>query len=80
MIYHGFYRETVSWIGDAVEEGIHFLCGKFPVYAGLFLPDFKSDEELQEGIRVAIKNGASGVSLFGKVDEKTLRILKSASE
>ncbi|WP_303924529.1 family 10 glycosylhydrolase [Draconibacterium sediminis] len=80
MIYHGFYRETVSWIGDAVEEGMHFLCGKFPIYAGLFLPDFKSDEELEEGIRVAIKNGASGVSLFGKIDEKTLGILKKASK
>ncbi len=78
MIYHGFYRESTKWIGDAVEEGLHFLCGKFPIYAGLFIPDFKSDEELEEGIRYAMKNGASGVSLFGRVDERVLGILKKA--
>ena len=76
MIYHGFYREQVNWIGDAVEEGIHFLCGKFPLYAGVFLPDFKSMDELETGIKVAIENGASGVSLFGSVDEKVLEVLR----
>ena len=81
MIYHGFYRENVSWIGDAVAEGIHFLCGKFPIYAGLYLPDFKSDEELEQGIKIALRNGASGISFFGNVDEKVLGLLKkSASE
>ena len=76
MIYHGFYKEQVSWIGDAVEEGIRFLCGKFPLYAGLFIPDFKSMEELEEGIKTALTNGASGVSLFGKVDDKVLAVLQ----
>lgn len=78
MIYHGFYREPVKWIGDAVAEGLHFLCGKFPIYAGLFIPDFKTDEELEQGIRYAMAKGASGVSLFGKVDERVLGILKRA--
>jgi uncharacterized lipoprotein YddW (UPF0748 family) len=77
MIYHGFYREQVSWIGDAVEEGVHFLNGRFPIYAGLFLPDFKSQEELKEGIELAMANGASGISLFGKVDAEVLNTLKS---
>ncbi len=76
MIYHGFYKEQVRWIGDAVEEGIHFLNGKFPLYAGLFLPDFNSMDELEEGIKFAIKNGASGVSLFGKVDKNVLNVLR----
>lgn len=76
MIYHGFYKEQVSWIGDAVDEGIRFLCGKFPLYAGLFIPDFKSVEEIDAGIKTALENGASGVSLFGKVDEKILAVLK----
>lgn len=76
MIYHGFYKEQVSWIGDAVNEGIRFLCGKFPLYAGLFIPDFKSMAELEEGIKTAIDNGASGVSLFGNVDEKVLAVLQ----
>lgn len=77
MIYHGFYNEKVSWIGDAVEEGIHFLNGKFPLYAGLFIPDFKSMEELENGIDTALKNGASGVSLFGKVDKNVLDVLSN---
>jgi hypothetical protein len=75
MIYHGFYKEQVRWIGDAVEEGIHFLNGRFPLYAGLFLPDFNSMEELEKGIEGAIKNGASGVSLFGKIDKEVLEVL-----
>lgn len=76
MIYHGFYKEPVSWIGDAVEEGIHFLAGRFPLYAGIFLPDFKSDAELEQGIRVALSHGASGISFFGNVSDNVLQILK----
>lgn len=76
MIYHGFYQEPVEWIGDAVEEGVHFLCDRFPLYAGLFLPDFKSSEELSDGIRLALQHGASGVSLFGKIEKQTLQVLK----
>lgn len=75
MIYHGFYKEQVRWIGDAVEEGQHFLNGRFPLYAGLYLPDFKNNAELEEGIAVALKNGAAGVSLFGDIKEETLSIL-----
>jgi uncharacterized lipoprotein YddW (UPF0748 family) len=76
MIYHGFYKEEVSWIGDAVAEGIHFLCGRFPLYAGLFLPDFKSIDEFEAGVKTALENGASGISVFGKLDERTLNVLK----
>lgn len=80
MIYHGFYKEQVSWIGDAVEEGIHFLCGRFPLYAGIFLPDFKSDKELEQGIKTALLHRASGISFFGNVGDNVLNILKKASE
>lgn len=52
-----------------------FLNDRFPVYAGGFLPDFKSDEELETSIKAAIPKGASGISFFGNVDEKTLSIL-----
>lgn len=78
MIYHGFYREQVSWIGDAVEEGIHFLCGRFPLYAGIFLPDFKSDEELEAGIKTAMAHGASGISFFGHISDEVLAVLKKS--
>jgi hypothetical protein len=80
MIYHGFYQEPVEWIGDAVTEGIHILKGRFPLYAGLFLPDFNGQEELKNGITYALKNGASGVSIFGKVNEDVLNTLKAASD
>ncbi len=76
MIYHGFYKEQVGWIGNAVSEGIHFLNASFPLYAGLYLSDFKSDDEIGEGIRLALKNGASGVSFFGTVTPQVLNILK----
>jgi len=76
MIYHGFYGEQISWIGDAVEEGIHFLNGRFPLYAGLFLPNFKTPQELEQGIKTAMANGASGISFFGRIDESVLNTLK----
>jgi hypothetical protein len=79
MIYHGFYKEDVAWIGDAVAEGVHGLNGRFPLYAGLFLPDFKNSEELEQGIKFALQNGAGGVSLFGDVTEETLLVLERAS-
>jgi len=77
MIYHGFYKEDVPWIGNAVAEGVHFLAGKFPLYAGLYLSDFKSEAEIRQGIQVALKNGAAGVSFFGNVENNNvLTILK----
>ena len=77
MIYHGFYREGVSWIGDAVAEGVSGINGKFPLYAGIYLADFKDAAEIKNGIRFALQNGAAGVSIFGKVDAGILEILKS---
>jgi hypothetical protein len=54
MIYHGFYKESVGWIGDAVAEGIHFLNGQFPLYAGLYLNDFKNNDEVRQGIQLVM--------------------------
>ncbi len=79
MVYHGFYKENVAWIGEAVAEGVKALNGKFPLYAGLYLPDFRNDEEVQQGMENALYNGASGVSLFGNVTDATLTALKNAS-
>ncbi|MCR8559677.1 family 10 glycosylhydrolase [Mucilaginibacter sp. BJC16-A38] len=76
MIYHGFYKEKVGWIGDAVAEGVHFLAGEFPLYAGLYISDFKNDDEIKQGIQLALKNGAHGVSLFGNITPSILEILK----
>lgn len=78
MIYHKFYQEDLKWIGDAVKEGVHFLSGKFPLYAGLFLPDFENMDELHKGIRNALHNGAEGISLFGNITPEVLSTLKQA--
>ena len=78
MIYHGFYKENVAWIGDAVAEGVKALNGKFPLYAGLYLSDFKNDAEIQQGIVNALHNGAAGVSFFGTVTDGVLLALKNA--
>ena len=81
MIYHKFYQEEAKWIGEAVEEGIHFLNNKFPLYAGLYLPDFDNNmDELEMAIHLAIKNKAAGVSLFGNIDDQVLATLKKASD
>jgi len=79
MIYHGFYKEPVQWIGTAVEEGVRALHGRFPLYAGLYLPDFRNLEELKQGIVLAKNNGAAGISLFGEADfdAETIALLRS---
>ncbi len=81
MIYHGFYREGVQWIGDAVAEGVQALNGKFPLYAGLYLPDFNGNhEDIRKGIRLAIDNGAAGVSIFGSMTPELLKILRETAK
>jgi len=79
MIYHGFYKENTRWIGDAVAEGVHFLHGKMPLYAGLYLPDFKSSGDLKNGIRYALNSGAGGISFFGKVTDGDLACLEEVT-
>lgn len=75
MIYHGFYCEPTSWIGTAVAEGVQTLKGKFPLYAGVFLPDFKDMNDLKNGINYALENGAAGVSLFGDINDEVLKTI-----
>lgn len=79
MIYHGFYKEPVEWIGDAVAEGVKALDGRFPLYAGIYLPDFKDNKEVQAGMEYALSNGAKGISLFGDVSADVLKALETAS-
>ena len=78
MIYHGFYKEPIHWIGTAVEEGIKSLNNKYPLYAGLYLPDFNNLKELETAILLAKSKGSSGVSLFGEkeFDRETIELLR----
>src|SRR5690606_11266933 len=74
MIYHGFYNEHIHWIGTAVAEGVEGIEGKFRLYAGLFLPDFNSVEEVRQAAGLAKDNGACGITLFGDSDFDTATI------
>jgi uncharacterized lipoprotein YddW (UPF0748 family) len=65
MTYHGFYNEKVDWIERAVKEGVTALPTNRPLYAGLYLPDLKTEEDFDQAVRCALAGGAKGVSLFG---------------
>ena len=65
MVYHSFYLEKPEWIERAVKEGVTALPPKRPLYAGLYLPDLKTEQEVDEAIQRAMAGGAKGVSLFG---------------
>ncbi|MGQ1786243.1 MULTISPECIES: family 10 glycosylhydrolase [unclassified Saccharicrinis] len=62
MLYQNFYRENINWIGFATEQGVKDV--DFPINAGLFMPAFKSPEELEKAILLAKEKGASGVSIY----------------
>ena len=65
MTYHSFYNEKVNWIETAVREGVTALPPNRPLYAGLYLPDLKTEEDFDLAVRSALAGGAKGVSLFG---------------
>lgn len=64
MIYHGFYDEEIDWIGYATNQGVEDVQGKMAINTGLYLPDFKSTNELKKAILLAKNNGANGVSFY----------------
>lgn len=65
MIYHGFYNEEIDWIGYATKQGVTDLnAKKVGLNTGVYLPPFKSSEELKEAIVFAKENGAKGVTFF----------------
>jgi len=78
MLYNDFYLEKPVWVGEMVKEGVAAIENRAPLYAGLFIcpkPEKKGDEkdpenhgllpqEIEEAVRVAMENGATGVCLF----------------
>lgn len=67
MLYASFYNEGVNWIGDRISENIQAVT--FPVYTGLFLPDFTEPAEFGRALRLSQKRGARGASLFGQASD-----------
>ena len=64
MIYHGFYNEEIDWIGYATKQGVEDVQENIIINTGIYLPDFKSPEELKQAILLAKENGAKGVSFY----------------
>ena len=67
MVYHSFYEQDVAWIEGAVTEGVQALPAHRPLYAGLYLPELKSEREFELAVEAALNGGAQGVALFGGV-------------
>jgi len=66
MLYHSFYDQPIDWIGDCMRENVQSV--RFPIHAGLYMPDLAKPEEFRQAVAVAFHRGAHGVSLFGGVD------------
>jgi len=80
MLYNGFYKQGLPWIGAGVREDVAALPAGRPVYAGLYLPDLTPDA-LATAVRTAADAGATGVSLFemnGLTDEHARALLAAS--
>ncbi len=65
MIYHGFYNEEIDWIGFATKQGVEDVKDNgIGVNTGIYIPSFKSAEELKDAILLAEENGAKGITFF----------------
>jgi uncharacterized lipoprotein YddW (UPF0748 family) len=76
MIYHSFYEEPLTWVGDATRVGVDALAGQRPLYSGLYLPEL-TPEELAHAVEYARAAGAAGAALFesgGLSDEHLERL------
>ena len=58
----------MDWIGECVLENVQAV--KFPVYAGLYMPDMHSTDDFRKALKLVHKRGGAGVSLFGGVGDE----------
>jgi len=63
MLYHAFHAEPVEWIGRSVREDRAAIHARFPIYAGLHVPDLPPDD-LARAMSDSLRAGAAGVSLY----------------
>ncbi|RLE82929.1 MAG: Tat pathway signal protein [Thermoprotei archaeon] len=61
MIYHKYYEKPVEWIGEAVKEGVR---SGARISAGILIGFMESFEELYRGFKLALENGAVGITVF----------------
>ena len=65
MLYHNFYNEEIDWIGKMVDEGVKTSHNNTQIVSGIFAPNLKETNEITKAVKVSIKSGAKGVSIFG---------------
>jgi hypothetical protein len=63
MIYNGFYKEPVTWVGSATRQGVTGLGGTKPLYTGVYIPDLSPDD-METATSLALGAGAAGVVYF----------------
>jgi len=83
MIYHGFYNEEIDWIGFATKQGVQDVKDKeIGVNTGIYLPPFKSANELKKAILLAKENGAKGVTFYDgdALKEDYLEMIKTVKK
>ena len=78
MIYHSFYNAGIEFIGECMLENIQAV--NFPIYSGLYMPAFQTPAEFEQGIRLALKRGAAGLSLFGGVGDEYWAAFEKATQ
>lgn len=78
MVYHNFYYGDINWIKDVVTEDVKTVKTEQGIYCGLFIPGFKSDQELEQGIKAAKRSGAAGIAVFDykSINESQWKLLK----
>lgn len=78
MIYNGFYREGVAWIGQAVQDCVDAVQGRAFIYAGVMCSDI--EKEFEQALEEVFTHGASGISLFAEPNAAQLEQLKGYME
>ncbi len=79
MIYHEYYFEPLSWVGQAAKEGVDALNGKIPFYSGIFTVWIDA-EEMDDVVEYSKQAGAQGICLFNanKMSKKQWKELGKA--
>jgi uncharacterized lipoprotein YddW (UPF0748 family) len=80
MLYHKFYLQDVNWIADMVEKSRLESNNKFPIHAGIYLPEI-NPKELSRIIDLAKLNDFAGISFFpaAQLNDEIKEIINNAN-
>lgn len=78
MTYAAFYNEDEDWILECVAEAREAVGGRFPLYPGLHLPDFRP-ESLEAFLPRLLEANPQGFCLFSH-EELTPDLLRALAE